>query len=98
MAILARLVGVGASLVLPATVLAQSTSAPAPTPANQTPTPHAVKFYTAKHASPADLAKSLSRLFDGSPLRGVASSAGNSVVVSGRPADVERALLALAAR
>jgi type II secretory pathway component GspD/PulD (secretin) len=95
MTILARLVAVGVSLVIPAALAAQTTSAS--TPSAQPPVPHAVKVYTAKHASPSDLAKSLSRLFDGSPLRSVASSAGNSVVVSGRSTDVEQAILALEA-
>jgi type II secretory pathway component GspD/PulD (secretin) len=51
----------------------------------------------ARHASPADLAKALSRLFDGMQLRSLAATSGSAVVVSGRAADVEQALQALEA-
>jgi hypothetical protein len=83
---------------LSSAVCAQNPAGPTATPAPSPPKePHAVKIYTAKHASPADLAKTLARLYEGPLLRSVASMSGNSVVVSGRANDVDEALHVLEA-
>src|SRR5580704_898111 len=90
------------ALVISPSVSAQTPSDRPPTPPAAAATapqkaPQMVKVYTASHASPADLVRALSRLYDNSSLRSVASLSGSSVVVSGRATDVEQAIQALEA-
>ncbi len=91
----ARLVALCLTAALPPALAAQGPPATTPPPPQKSP--QSVKVYAAKHASPADLAKALGRLYEGTPLRSVASPSGSSVVVSGRPADVDQAIQALEA-